>query len=272
MTVGFGALVPLVDAQSQTMHTNSLLTASFAKTVALPAVAPLEEAVPTGNNNSKAQMRQNLTADRNAFNATSMASTAHEALGEMANVFHRMRDIVVAGASSSLSSADLSSLQKNYADLQSELESLRENATYNGADLLGPNAQPVTFDLSPAGDSSSRVQLNLSDMSLTLPPVSSVANGSEQDTQSALASIDGAIAKTATARADLGETLNMIQKTTQQVQTTRLNSAAAISRVSDVTVAEEMARLSGDLVVRQPGVSVLGQTRELPQLSLRLLR
>jgi len=102
MTVGFGAIVPSLDAQSQTMQANSVLTASFAKTVSLPAVASLEEAVPTGNNGSKAQMRQNLTADRNAFNATSMASTAHEALGEMANVFHRMRDIVVAGASSSL--------------------------------------------------------------------------------------------------------------------------------------------------------------------------
>ena len=272
MTVGFGAIVPSLDTQSQTAQANSLLMASFAKTVILPAGASLEEAVPTGNNSSKVQMRQNLTADRNAFNATSMASTAHEALGEMANVLHRMRDIVVAGTSSSLSSADLSSLQKNYTDLQSELESLKENATYNGADLLGPDAKPVTFDLSPTGDSSGRVLLNLSDISLTTPPASSVGNGSEQDTQSALATIDGAIAKASSARAEQGETLNTIQKTTQQVQTKRLNSAAAISRVSDVTVAEEMARLSGDLVVRQPGVSVLGQTRELPQLSLSLLR
>lgn len=272
MTVGFGAIVPSLDAQSQTMQANSVLTASFAKTVAFPAVASLEVAAPTGNTSSKAQMRQNLTADRNAFNATSMASTAHEALGEMGNVFHRMREIVEAGAKSTLSAADLSTLQKNYTDLQSDLESLKGGATYNGADLLGPGAQPVTFDLSPTGDSSGRVHIMLSDMSLAAPPASSVGNSSELATQSALASIDGAIAKITATRAELGDTLNTIQRTTQQVQTTRLNSAAAVSRVSDVTVAEEMARLSGDLVVRQPGVSVLGQSRELPQLSLSLLR
>jgi flagellin len=272
MELGYVANPSPLDAQAAMLSATSIMTASFTKVVDSPAVTlSTEKSSPSPQRDSaRAQMRPYLLAERNVFNGISMASTAHEVLGEMANVLEQMRSVVLEG--SMLANAHPSKAQQDYTRLQQAFENLRENTTYNGLDLLGPRAAPATIDLGPLDEAGGQVQLNFSEFSWTAPAADELGSNDQEHVHTVLASIDSALAQIASRRTDLGESLNKLQKTTQYVQTHRLNSAAASSKVSDVSVAEEMARLSGDLVVRQPGLSILGQGEQLPQLSLGLLR
>jgi flagellin len=272
MALGLLANINSLEVRTPLVSRASIMTANFAKVVESSTVAAMDERAPTGAGATRAQMRPYLIAERNAFGAISMATTAHEALGDMGNILERMRSLVAAGAEGALAPGGLNSMRDEYGELRAAIDTLRQETTYNGADLLGPNAQAVTFDLGPSGANGDQLQLNFSHFSWDAPPAAVIGSRDRGAAERALASIDDALAATLTQRVELGSALKKIETTTQLIQTRRLNSAAANSRVRDVAVAEEMARLSGDLVVRQPGVSVLGQSEQLPQMSMGLLR
>jgi flagellin len=50
------------------------------------------------------------------------------------------------------------------------------------------------------------------------------------------------------------------------------NLTAANSRIRDVDVASETAKMSQEQVLTQAGVAVLAQANQIPQLALSLLR
>ena len=84
--------------------------------------------------------------------------------------------------------------------------------------------------------------------------------------------VDAGLGKIATIRAKFGATMNRLEITQSNIQTARLNTAAANSRIRDVDVAEETSQLSRNQVLSQAGVSVLAQANQLPQMAMQLLQ
>lgn len=273
MALGLLANLNSLEVRKSTVSPASIMTASFAKTVDSPAPSLIHEGSdPAKAAPSRAQMRSYLIAERNVLGAISMASTAHDALAELGNLLERMRNLVSTAAGTALPSDTLRAMRDEYGRVQAAIDSLRTETTYNGTELLGPNAQPVTLDLGPIGETGDPLQLTFSHFAWASPDPSVVGSTDPGVSEQALASIDGAIATSVTQRAELRSAMKRIQTTAESVETRRLNTAATHARVRDVAVAEEMARLSSDLVLRQPGVSILAQSEQLPQLSLGLLR
>jgi flagellin len=66
--------------------------------------------------------------------------------------------------------------------------------------------------------------------------------------------------------------MNRFEITTSNIQTARLNVAAAASRIKDVDVASETASLSKNQVLTQAATSVLAQANSSPQSALMLIR
>ena len=274
MVLGFLANVSSLDVQTNPSHAQSALSASFTKIAGTDRVSTAAESAPTGaaGEITRAQMRPYLVAERNAFDAMSMVNTANEALGDMGNLLGRMRALVQAGSSESLSAADRGKLQREYSEAQSQLDEIKQSTSYNGADLLSNRAQPVSFQVGLPDASNSQLQVGFSEFKWTAPPVTAVGASDPADAQAALGSIDDAIKNVATERANLGAVSSQLDAVTQNIQTQRLNLTATKSRVRDASVAEGMANLTRSQLLRQPGVSVLSQASQLPQLSLNLLR
>jgi flagellin-like hook-associated protein FlgL len=178
MELGFLANLSPLDAQSATLSAKSIMTASFTKVVDGPvATLSAEKSAPTLHRDpTRAQMRPYLVAERNVFNAISMASTAHEALGEMANVLEQMRSAVLRAASPDVNQGKA---QEDYARLQQNLDTLLENTTFNGVDLLGPNAAPVTVDLGPLDETRGQIELNFTEFTWKAPAASSVSSSDQ---------------------------------------------------------------------------------------------
>jgi flagellin len=88
----------------------------------------------------------------------------------------------------------------------------------------------------------------------------------------ALATVTAAINTKDAARATFGYKMNRLESTIAILDIQAENLMAAESRVSDVDVATEMARLTRTQVLSQAGIAMLAQANSMPQMALTLLR
>ena len=88
----------------------------------------------------------------------------------------------------------------------------------------------------------------------------------------ALTTVTSAINTKDTARSAFGYKMNRLESTIAIVDIQAENLQAAESRISDVDVATEMARMTRTQVLAQAGISMLAQANQMPQMAMSLLR
>jgi flagellin len=82
---------------------------------------------------------------------------------------------------------------------------------------------------------------------------------------------DGALAKISDYRADLGARQNRLDHVIQVQTVAAENLTASESRIRDVDVASETAKMTKANILSQAGISVLAQANQMPQMALKLL-
>ena len=88
----------------------------------------------------------------------------------------------------------------------------------------------------------------------------------------ALSRLETAINTKDTARASFGYKMNRLESAVAILGIQSENLSAAESRISDVDVATEMAKLTSTQVLAQAGVQMLAQANSIPQMAMTLLR
>ncbi len=88
----------------------------------------------------------------------------------------------------------------------------------------------------------------------------------------AITKIDEAIKKVSSVRASLGAYENRLEHTVANLDLEAENLTAALSRIMDVDMAEEMTEYTKNNVLVQAGTSVLAQANDRPQTVLQLLQ
>uniref|UniRef100_UPI004038E66C flagellin n=1 Tax=Roseburia inulinivorans TaxID=360807 RepID=UPI004038E66C len=84
--------------------------------------------------------------------------------------------------------------------------------------------------------------------------------------------VDDGIAMVSDARSKIGADENRLEYATSSLDTFEENMTDAMSRLTDVDMAEEMTNYTQYNVLQQAGVSVLSQANDLPQNVLSLLQ
>jgi flagellin len=105
--------------------------------------------------------------------------------------------------------------------------------------------------------------------------ISSFANISINDsvaTTGVLAKIDSAIEGIATARANFGATINRLEYTVDNLNTTILNTKAAKSQIVDADYAAETTELARTQIISQASTAMLSQANQQAQSVLALLK
>jgi flagellin len=221
----------------------------------------------------KTQIRSYSVAERNANDGVSMAQTAEGALGEVSNVLGRLRELATQGATGSLQTSDRVFLQTEFKALQSEIKRILTSTKFNGVALLKSAVTSVSFQVGIDNTATDRITGSFGAITLASVTATTLSlGGAATNAQGALDKIDTALTTVSTARARFGALMNRLDITTSNIQTARLNTTAANSRIRDVDVAEETATLSRAQVLATAGVSVLAQANSSPQLALGLLR
>jgi flagellin len=230
-------------------------------------------------------------AIRNASDGISLIQTAEGALGEIGNIIQRTRELAVQASNGTLAAADLVAIGKEVGQLRSEIGAIASRTKFNGIALLGGTGNPTDVTLQVGSDNGDQLLVTLSNFSIGagsgLASFSIRMNSFAVMTGSTTASFtggvlapgaggilalaDAALALVNNKRADLGATQNRLERDIAVQQITSANLDQANSRIRDVDVASETAKMTKSNILMQAGVSVLAQANQGPQMALKLL-
>ena len=116
-------------------------------------------------------------------------------------------------------------------------------------------------------------------ISVNLPEVSVEALGLDNlnvfthlNAGKAIQAVDNAITRLSSIRSSIGAYQNRLEHTTSNLEVSEENLTAAISRIMDTDMAEEMTEYTQQNVLAQAGTSMLSQANARPETALQLLQ
>jgi len=225
------------------------------------------------------QVRGMNVAARNANDGISLAQTAEGALGKVGDALQRMRELAVQARNSTNSDNDKDSLNKEFIQLQGEINRVLGGTTFNGKRILGADATTLTFQIGANTsvddtiDVSTDNMVSNSDISAITATTASIGSGTTAGSiKNVIDSIDTALDTVNNTRATFGATQSRFDAIIANLQQAVENQAAARSRIMDADFASETANLSRAQILQQAGNAMVAQANQLPQQVLRLLQ
>ena len=218
------------------------------------------------------QIRGMNVAARNANDGISLAQTAEGAIGKLADMLQRMRELAVQSKNATNTSADQQALDAEFQELADEIDRSISSTTFNGRQILSTGAGTQTYQIGP--NPNDTVDIVTVDLSASTS-VSSVTGGdilSVSGASTAMVDIDAALSVVNGQRALYGAVQNRFEAIISTLQVSAENLSAARSRIMDADFAAETAALSRAQILQQAGNAMVAQANALPQQVLQLLR
>lgn len=283
MAIVVNTNVASLNAQRNLEHTQAMLGVSMQRlSSGLRINTAADDAAGLAISESlRAQIRSLQQASRNASDGVSLLQTAEGALNEVSAILTRMRELATQSANGTLTAEQRSSLHSEFSQLRSEIDRIADSTKFNGTTLLDGSLASTGVKFQVGLDNTAASQLTVTIASAKASAIGSAATTARLDDQSvstvsgaqaALQVIDDAIADVSNIRAGIGAAMNRLQSTVSNLATAVENLSAANSRIRDVDVAEETAKLTRSQILTQAGVSVLAQANQAPSVALSLLR
>ena len=226
-----------------------------------------------------AQVRGMNVAIRNSNDGISLAQTAEGALSKVGDSLQRMRELAVQARNSTNSDDDKDSLNKEFAELKSEITRVLGGTAFNGKKILGTDATALTFQVGANTTADDVITVDTTDMTAdtTITAVTgSTALIDHTATAGAIADviddIDTAIDTVNNKRATFGATQSRFDAVISNLQQSVENQSAARSRIMDADFASETANMSRAQILQQAGNAMIAQANQAPQQVLSLLR
>ncbi len=222
----------------------------------------------------KANIRSLGQAKRNAGDGISLIQTAEGGLSEVSNIVIRLRELAMQTASDTVGDTEREFSNIEFQQLKDEIQRITQSAEFNGRKLLDGTGGIVDIQIGIKNDAfNDRISYDSSKIASTLEDlgIGGELVADKESSQMALSKLDDAIVKINGNRAELGALQNRLQSVTNSIGITEENLSAANSRIRDVDVANESARLTRSNILAQAGTSVLAQANQTPQLALKLI-
>ena len=224
----------------------------------------------------RAKTRGLIQAQRNASDGVSLIQVAEGGLNEVQNILVRLRELGVQAASDTIGARERRYLDEEYQSLKEEIDRVANATEFNGTFLLDGTGGSLDFQVNTGGENllgvdrisfdAFRLDVNTDKMGLEDLGVSQ-----KVDAQRSLARIDAAIERVSSVRGELGAIENRLESTVRNLGISVENLSAARSRIKDVDVAEESARLLKNTILQQAAAALLSQVNQQPALVLKLL-
>lgn len=116
------------------------------------------------------------------------------------------------------------------------------------------------------------IDINLQEVSVESLGLDNVNVYTYENASKAIASVDTAVTRLSTIRSKIGAYQNRLEHTTSNLAVSEENLTAALSRIIDVDMAEEMTEYTQANVLAQAGTSMLSQANARPETALQLLQ
>lgn len=225
-------------------------------------------------NKMTSQIRSLDMAVKNANDGISLLQTADAASSELTGMLNRMRELAIQSANDIYTGEQRNSLNNEVVELQAEMNNIILNTQWNGMRILDGGAGSsgiVKLQVGAQGADMVTVEMG----SLNSGAISSVQTidiSTQNGANSALATIDEAIAQIDESRGRWGAMVNRLTYAADNASNVLLNNQAARSRIDDTDYAKATAELARTLILDQAGAAMISQANQQPYYVLALLR
>jgi len=223
-----------------------------------------------------AQARGMNVAVRNSNDGISLVQTAESGMAVIGDMFQRMRELAVQASNGTNTSNDLSALQSEYSQLNTEVIRTMGAVQFNGQTLLTTTAA-FTFQI--GANTGQTASITTADISITAgvsgisgTAASALVTSAAAENSAKISTLDTAIQSINSSRASLGAIQNRFEYTVSFLQAASENQQAARGRIMDADFATETSNLSRAQILKQAGTAMVAQANQLPQGVLALLR
>jgi len=270
-----------LNAQKNLTKSNMALSSSISKlSSGMRINNASDDAAGLGISESlKAQTRSISQASRNANDAISMSQVAEGSMNEMQGIVSRMRELSVQAANDTLGDDERGYIQTEFTELGKEVDRISKVTNFNGKNLLdGTASAGLTFQVGIYNTSNDRMSMTIGQLDTTTlgtasgTKIASATLSTASGAQAAISVFDDAIKNLSSARANIGAVQNRLNVTVANLATSEENLSAANSRIRDVDIASESAKMTQNQILSQAGLAVLSQANQLPQSALSLLK
>jgi flagellin len=219
----------------------------------------------------EADARGLTQAIRNANDGISLAQTADSAMGSIADILVRMRELAMQAANGTNGTTDRTALQTEVTALISQIGDISGRTEFNGNVLLDGSVA-AGFNIQTGLDTGQVINITVADVDATALSVNALSVATATDASAALATLDTAIQTVATGRANLGAQQNRLEAAIDNLTSGVTNLSASKSRVEDADFSVESTNLAAASILAQASTAMLAQANQSQQGVMNLLR
>ena len=224
--------------------------------------------------NLRASIRGIRQAKRNAQDGVSMIQVSEGGLNEISNMIIRLRELAIQAASDTIGDVERQFTDREFQSLKSEIDRIANATQFNNTPLL--NGKAGIFEIQVGVHNDPLIDRIVydgakADATLDTLRLGGETIGTKQGAQLSLETIDDALYRVNSIRADLGAMQNRLQTNINNQAISDENLSAANSRIRDADMADEVSQMTKYNILTQSGIAVLGHANNLNSLVLKLL-
>ena len=218
----------------------------------------------------KTNLRSLEQVQRYNQTSRSMVQTASDGISSIIDLLQDMRQLAVASANSTLTTADRTANQTQFSSLRDQIDSVANNTFFNAKSLLDGSygSGTATLKFQVGADANMTITLNISSLTAAAIGVSTLSVDTQDNANTALTGLDSAIDLVTNEAANVAVVDNRLEKAGDLVSNQIENSTTAISGVEDTDIAEDAIKLALASILRQTSSAALAQANLYPQTVL----
>ncbi|WP_413290052.1 flagellin [Bdellovibrio sp. HCB337] len=222
--------------------------------------------------NIRGQIRGIGQARNNAFNATSAIQVSEGGLNEVSNILIRLRELGVQAASDHIGERERGFLNLEATQLVQEADRIARTTVFGDKRLLDGSGGEMEFQVGAFAGDENIIKYDLgADATASELGIDGLEVGTKGDARTALKTVDDALVKVSSLRANFGAVQSRLDSTVANLDIQYENLTAANSRIRDTDVAKETSEMTSANILQQAAVGVLAQANQTPAVALKLL-
>lgn len=210
-------------------------------------------------------------AARNANDGIGMMQTADGAAASVGDLLDRMTELAVQAASGTYGDADRATLNQEFTELKSGMESIIKSTTWNGIKVLdGSLTSPVKLQVGISGQTTDNVEVAFGNLS-NLAALGSSGVATDADARNALTDLKTSREAVFSARTTWGGAMNRLTFAADSSASVSMNLSGSRSQLVDADYAKATADLAKAQILQAAGTAMLSQANQQPVMVLHLL-
>lgn len=209
-----------------------------------------------------------MAALGNVGQGIDLVQTAEGGLSQTSDLLQRARELAVQSANGTLSDQDRTGLQKEFAQIQQQIDQVANGTQFNGKQLLNGTTPSAT--LQTGGSAGNQLTVPLPNATTNALGVNGLAIDTQAGATAAISQLDTAMSQVSGNRADLGALQNRLESTVQTLTSSQVNLEASHSQIANADLAAELTGLVTANLRQNTNAALLAQSNLSSRSVLRL--